>query len=108
MDACALSGMYRDWDAFSRFRGRVDPRGLFHNDWTALAFSGIAVPDQSLRYLHGRLVGLDRAKKGIDLFKRQDFNNAFNNAAARRNQGEAKEEEEGNEGGGAPLSEGQS
>ena len=64
VDACALPAKYRHWKAFAAVRALHDPRGLFHNDWTTLAFSGISSPDQSYRYLHGRLVALDPTEKG--------------------------------------------
>jgi L-gulonolactone oxidase len=42
--AASLSGRYPDWDAFQRVRARLDPNGVFSNDWTERVLGPVAAP----------------------------------------------------------------
>ncbi len=40
--AATLRGRYPEWDAFQRVRARLDPRGVFANDWTERVLGPVA------------------------------------------------------------------
>ncbi len=42
--AASLSGRYPEWDVFQRVRARLDPKGVFANDWTDRVLGPVAEP----------------------------------------------------------------
>jgi L-gulonolactone oxidase len=42
--AATLRGRYPEWDAFQRVRARLDPHGVFANDWTERVLGPVTAP----------------------------------------------------------------
>ncbi len=42
--AATLRGRYPEWDAFQRVRARLDPHGVFANDWTERVLGPVGMP----------------------------------------------------------------
>jgi FAD/FMN-containing dehydrogenase len=51
--AATLRARYPEWDAFQRVRARLDPRGVFANDWTDRVLGPTAATVQDAAAVQG-------------------------------------------------------